>query len=133
MNQHTKHEGQADLGGAASEPTDTEDTKIITLAKAARARTGAREGACVRDTDGRTYAATSVSLPHLDLSAIAVAVAMAVSSGAQGLEAVALCGEHEPRDPDLNLVRDLPGTGVAVWFADPSGLVQGKVDVDDLA
>lgn len=124
---------QTPQSAQASVPTDPEDAKIITLAKAARARTGAREGACVRDTDGRTYAATSVSLPHLDLTAIAVAVAMAVSSGAQGLEAVALCGEHEPRDTDLEIVRDLPGSGVVVWFADPSGAVQGKVDVDDLA
>ncbi len=114
------------------QPTDPEDAKIITLARAALARTGAREGACVRDTDGRTYAATSVSLPHLDLSAIAVAVAMAVSSGAQGLEAVALCAEHEPRDTDVAVVRDLPGTGVVIWFADPSGAVQSGMNVDDL-
>jgi hypothetical protein len=113
-------------------PTDPEDRKIITLARAALARTRAREGACVRDVDGRTYAAASVSLPHLDLSAIAVAVAMAVSSGAQGLEAVALCAEHPPSEADLQVVRDLPGTGVAIWFADPAGDVQGRVDVDDL-
>jgi hypothetical protein len=115
-----------------SSPTDPEDVKIITLAKATLARTNAREGACVRDTDGRTYAAASVSLPHLDLSAIALAVAMAVSSGAEGLEAVALCAEHEPRDSDVEIVRDLPGKGVAIWFADPTGAVQGRLDVDDL-
>ena len=48
-------------------PTDPEDVKILTLARAALARTGARQGACVRDTDGRTYAGTSVDLPHLRL------------------------------------------------------------------
>lgn len=112
-------------------PTDPEDIKILTLAKAALARTGAREGACVRDTDGRTYAATSVSLPHLDLSGIAVAVAMAVSSGAQGLEAVALCAERQPRDTDVAIVRDLPGSGVAIWYADQGGAIQGRVAVDD--
>ena len=113
-------------------PTDPEDLKIITLARAALARSGGREGACVRDTDGRTYAAASVSLPHLDLSAIALAVAMAVSSGATGLEAVAVCAEREPHRSDVDVVRDLPGTAVAIWVADPSGAVSARWDVDDL-
>ena len=69
-----------------------EDDKLITLARTARARTGAREGAAVRDTDGRTYVATTVALPSLELSALQVAVAMAVSSGALGLEAAAIVG-----------------------------------------
>ena len=69
---------------------DAENAKIVTLARAARARTGAAEGAAVRDLDGRTYAAAVVSLPSLRLSALEVAVAMAVSGGATGLEAVAV-------------------------------------------
>ena len=44
----------------------------------------------MRDHDGRTYAGAAVDLPSLQVSAVGVAVAMAVSSGAQGLEAVAL-------------------------------------------
>ena len=75
------------MSGAAVEeslvPEDPEDLKLITLARAALARTGARQGAGVRDTDGRAYAAASVHLEHLRLSAIAVAVAMAASSGAE--------------------------------------------------
>ncbi len=110
-------------------PSNPEDTKIITLAKASRARTQAAQGACVRDTDGRTYAGTSVALPHLELSAISVAVAMAVSSGAVGLEAVALAATEPPTANDLNLVRDLPGTGVVVWFTNPQGAVQSKIEV----
>ena len=73
-------------------PDDPEDQKLITLARAALARTAAAQGACVRDTDGRAYAAAGVHLNHLKLSAVAVAVAMAVSSGATGLEAVAVVG-----------------------------------------
>ncbi|HEV7825965.1 MAG TPA: cytidine deaminase [Mycobacteriales bacterium] len=69
---------------------DAEDHKILTLARSTRARTGAAEGAAVRDTDGRTYAAANVALPSLSLSALQVAVAMAVSSGAEGLEAAAV-------------------------------------------
>jgi hypothetical protein len=112
-------------------PSDPEDVKIITLARSALARTGAPQGACVRDTDGRTYAATSVSLEHLTLSAVAVAVAMAVSSGAEGLEAVAVATDDEPDpyalDADLDVVRDLGGAGLAVWVVDPRGVVRGRV------
>jgi hypothetical protein len=109
------------------EPTDPEDRKIITLARAARARIQADQGACVRDTDGRTYAATSVRLEHLSLSAISVAVAMAVSSGAAGLEAVAVSADGEPSRDDLDVVRDLPGTGVVVWCTDAQGRVRSTI------
>ena len=108
-------------------PSDPEDLKIITLARSSRARTGAAEGACMRDTDGRTYAGASVALPHLQLSALQVVLAMAVSSGASGLEAVALVGDSDPSPEDLAALGDLPGTGVAVWRADASGAVQSMV------
>lgn len=69
---------------------DPEDAKLVTLARSSRARTGAAEGAAVRDDMGRTYAAATVSLPSLELSALQAAVAAAVSSGAQQLEAAAV-------------------------------------------
>jgi hypothetical protein len=109
--------------------TDPEDVKIINLARASLARLQATEAACVRDTDGRTYAGASVDLPHLRLSAIAVAVAMAVSSGAPGLEAVALAGEAaHPSEEDLALINDLPGDDVAVWSVDAAGAVRGLIE-----
>jgi len=109
------------------EPSDPEDRKILTLARSARARTGAAQGACVRDTDGRTYAGASVSLPHLQLSAVQVAVAMAVSAAAPGLEAVAVVADEDPSPEDIAVLADLPGTGVAVWRADAAGAVQSVV------
>ena len=78
-----------------TELTDPEDKKLVTLARSTRARTRAAEGACVRDLDGRTYAAATVDLPSLSLSAVQVAVAMAVTSGASGLEAVVVLGDGE--------------------------------------
>ena len=110
-----------------TEPTDPEDRKIITLARAARARTQAAEGAAVRDTDGRTYAATSVTLPTLQLSAVQVAVAMAVSSGAPGLEAVAVIGPETLAETDRTAIADLGGSAVVVWLADGSGAVTDRV------
>lgn len=100
---------------------DTEDAKIITLARSARARNGAAEGAAVRDETGRTYVATTVDLPSLRLSALQVAVAMAVSSGATGLEAAALVGTAgDVTAADLAAVRDL-GVAAPVHLADPAG------------
>ena len=110
-------------------PSDPEDDKIITLARSALARTESGQGACVRDTDGRTYAGAGVNLEHLRLSAIAVAVAMAVSSGAPGLEAGALAGVDGPTDGDLAIVGDLPGTGVVVWHVGPRGDVQSRIEL----
>ena len=79
---------------AVSDP-GAEDEKIITLARSARARVAAAEGAAVRDETGRTYAAAAVNLPTLRLSALRLAVAMAVSSGAAVLEAAALVSESK--------------------------------------
>ncbi|WP_152364331.1 cytidine deaminase [Microlunatus speluncae] len=104
--------------------TSPEDDKIIKLARAARARTGAAEGACIRDTDGRTYAATTVDLPHLKLSAVAVAVAMGVSSGAPGLEAVALVGDSSLTEADRAVITDLGGDAVAILQAGPDGVLR---------
>ncbi len=109
---------------APHERADAEDLKIVGLARAARARTRAPEGACVRDTDGRTYAAATVGLPSLELSAAQVAVAMAASSGAAGLEAAVVLGEATvPRDADLAAVRDFGGAGVTFLLAGPDGSV----------
>jgi hypothetical protein len=121
------------VSGAAVEksliPEDPEDLKLITLARAALARTRAHQGACVRDIDGRAYAAASVHLDHLRLSAIAVAVAMAVSSGAGGVEAAALVGEPGPSADDLEILRDVSAAGATVWCADDRGTIQSKAEV----
>ena len=82
---------------AVEGPTDPEDLKIINLARSALARTG-RPAGRLRTRHRRPHLrGTSVQLPHLDLSALTVAVAMAVSSGAAGLEAVALAGDGRAR------------------------------------
>lgn len=101
----------------------SEDLKLVTLARATMARTGAPEGAAVRDLDGRTYAAASVALDSLRLSALEVCVAMAVSSGSRGLEAaVRLGGEGVP---DLRAVHELAGDGIAVHLGDARGQIAG--------
>lgn len=86
-----------------------EDAKLVTLARATRARTRAAEGAAVRDTDGRTYAGATVSLPSLQLSAVQVCIAMAVSSGSRGLEAVVIMGAESVAEDDAAAIREFGG------------------------
>jgi hypothetical protein len=110
------------------ELTDPEDAKLLTLARGSRARTHASEGAAVRDTDGRTYTATSVDLPSLRLSALQVATAVAVSSGVRGIEAgLVIGGDPTIADAGIAAVRDVAGAGVVVYQASAEGNVVGSV------
>jgi hypothetical protein len=100
----------------------SEDRKLVTLARATRARIGAAEGAAVRDSDGRTYAGATVSLPSLELSAVQVCVAMAVASGSKGLEAAVVLGDAtELAAPDRAVLRDFGGDGIVVHLGDEQG------------
>jgi hypothetical protein len=118
-------ESSAAGSGLSANELDPEDTKIVVLARSTRARIGAAEGAAVRDTDGRTYAAATVALPSLRLSALQAAVAAAVSSGAPGLEAAAVVNADgsEPDAEAVAAVRDL-GPNAPVLLADASGAVR---------
>lgn len=104
---------------------DPEDGKLVTLARSARARTGAAEGAAVRDDMGRTYAAATVALPSLSLTALQAAVAAAVSSGVQRLEAAAVVTDaaeldRESRDVAADLGVERP------YVAGPDGEVRAS-------
>jgi cytidine deaminase len=103
--------------------SDPEDLKLVTLARSARARSGAREGAAVRDDIGRTYAASTVDLPSLHLTALQAAVAAALSSGSDRLEAVAVVGETGAlSDADTALLSDVAVT--TVLLAGPDGTLR---------
>ena len=107
-----------------------EDAKIVTLARGARLRahaphTGLREGAAVRDTDGRTYAAATVENrdPGLTTSALRAAVAAGASSGVRTFEAAALVTEGLVSEADLAVLREF-GVGVPIHVAGPDGVVR---------
>ncbi len=103
----------------AADGSAAEDAKLVTLARSARARLGAAEGAAVRDETGRTYVAATVDLASLQLSAVQAAVAAAVSSGAQTLEAVAVVGAlEELREADRAVLGDVSVTIVLIADAD---------------
>ncbi len=105
------------------QPLDPEDAKLVTLARAARSRIGAVEGAAVRDGDGRTYAGGSITLPSLTLTALQYAVAAAVAAGASVLEAAAVVSEASVLDDGgLAAVRDVT-SAAPVFLAGPDGTV----------
>ena len=122
----TAHRDTADRDLLTGRPPmgelSAEDAKLVTLARATRARVRAAEGAACRDSDGRTYAAATVDLASLRLSALQVCVAMAVASGSRGLEAAVVLTEAEAVAPeDLAVLTEFGGAGVVVHRGDPAG------------
>ncbi|RNL63709.1 cytidine deaminase [Nocardioides marmoriginsengisoli] len=103
--------------------TDPEDKKLVVLARATRARTGAAAGAALRDLDGRTYAGATVDLPSLRVSALGVCIAMAVASGAKGAEAVVVLGDGQPGPEDLAALLEFAGPGVPAHVGTPNGAI----------
>jgi hypothetical protein len=104
-----------------------EDAKLVTLARSSRARINAVEGAAVRDQDGRTYAAASVSLPSMVITALQLAVVSAVAAGATRLEAAAVVTEASTLDGAGHAaVRDL-SSDAPIHVAAPDGTVLGTV------
>lgn len=104
-----------------------EDKKLYTLARATRARTSAAQGAAGRDLDGRTYAAATVDLASLQVSAIGAVIAMAVAGGATGLESVVVLGGDTLTEADQQAVRDFAGAGVPIHQGTSAGAPTGIV------
>jgi cytidine deaminase len=111
------------MSGSPEAGAATEDAKLVTLARSARTRAQAAEGAAVRDDMGRTYAAATVALPSLRLSALQAAIAAAVSSGSDRLEAaVVVTTSDRLADDDRAVLADL--AIATVVSAAPDGTVR---------
>jgi hypothetical protein len=113
---------------------DPEDAKLVRLARTARTRafagTGAAEGAAVRDTDGRTYAAATVAHSNADYttSALQGALSAAYSSGARRFEALVVLAESPALSPrDAAIAAEL-AAGTAVLLTDAIGRVVSVVE-----
>jgi hypothetical protein len=112
---------------AAAGELSAEDAKLVTLARGARARVGAAEGAAVRDQDGRTYASANVDLPSLSITALQLTVASAVAAGATKLEAAAVVTEAPTlEEAGHAAVRDL-ARDAPIHVASPTGTLRGTV------
>ena len=98
----------------------------VTIGHSAAAVAGADlvvYSAAVRDENGRTYAAATVELPSLRLTALEVCVAMAISAGSRGLEAAVVLTQALGGVAGLAAVRDFAGPGVPVHVGDHRGEV----------
>jgi cytidine deaminase len=107
---------------------DPEDQKLVTLARAAYGRalvsTWQPAGAAVRDDMGRTYAAASVEMDGASVTALQLAVATAVSSGARSFEAAAIVTDDPV--PDAEGLKALNAFGdVTLIRARPDGSLHG--------
>jgi len=111
--------------GAEDSGLGSEDLKLVTLARGAKGRAGSPQGAAVRDEDGRTYAAAGVALPSLKLTALQAAVAIAVASGATGLEAAVVVGGAGVDDDSLAAAREFAAP--VVLLADDAGVVRARI------
>ena len=108
--------------------SDPEFEKLVTLARSARGRIGASEGAAVRDELGRTYNAASVAIGSLALSAVQLTVSTAASSGSRGLEAVVLVSDaSQVTQDDLAAVRDFAGAGIPLALCNARGEVVAEI------
>ena len=107
-----------------SEALDAEDTKLLTLARGARARISAVEGAAIRDEMGRTYSAATVDNGTLSITALDLAVAQAISAGARGAEAAVVVGTESV---EIDALRSLAGEGVPVYVCSVAGDVTDTV------
>ncbi|MDP3971786.1 MAG: cytidine deaminase [Candidatus Nanopelagicales bacterium] len=100
---------------------DPDWAKLIVLARSARARVGAREGAAVRDETGRTHTAVCVELESLVLSALQLAVANAIATGARGIEAAVVVGQAESDPTDEAVVREVATDAAELLLCAPDG------------
>ncbi|CAO5238994.1 cytidine deaminase [Frankia sp. AgKG'84/4] len=110
-----------------------EDAKLLVLARSARLRAYVpdgrpAQGAALRDTDGRTYAAATVGItrPELAISALRAAVAAAVSSGARRFEAAAVVTEGDGfAADDLATLAEF-SSGIPVYLGGPDGTARAR-------
>lgn len=100
--------------------TNPEDKKLVTLAQATLARTGAQQAAALRDTHGRTYVGINIAMPGLQLSALDAVLTTAMASQISGIEAAVVVG-HKPDEVGA-LHHFAPQA--EVFFVDASGEVK---------
>ncbi len=102
-----------------------EDAKLVTLARGARGRIGAPEGAAIRDGMGRTYSGATIDSGSLQLSALQLAVAQAIAGGATGFECAVVVGSSD--DADVDCVAEIAGAGVPVLLCSSDGSVRSRL------
>lgn len=96
-----------------------EDAKLVALARQARGRIQAKEGAAVRDDTGRSYSGATVALPSVTFTALQLAVAQAVAAGARDIEAAVVITNANSAD-DQPII-DAATTPTPLHICSPQG------------
>jgi cytidine deaminase len=112
----------------AANDLSEEDAKLVALAKQARARIQASEGAAVRDETGRSYSGATVDLPSTHLSALQLAVAQAVAAGARDIEAAVVVTNNE--NIDTEPIADAASTPTPLHICSPKRDVTSSTIVE---
>lgn len=105
-----------------------EDTKLVALARQARARIQAKEGAAVRDDTGRSYSGATVELPSTPLTALQLAIAQAAAAGARDIEAAVVVTEDS--SIDTSSISDAASTPTPLHICTPDGDVIASTIVE---
>ena len=105
-----------------------EDLKLVALAKQARARIQAKEGAAVRDDTGRSYSGATVELPSVTFTALQLAVAQAVAAGARDIEAAVIVTNGAKADAQP--ISDASSTPTPLHICSPKGDVVASTIVE---
>lgn len=101
--------------------TNSEDAKLLTLAKSSLQRNAALQSAALRDSTGRTHVGNSVNFDSLQLDALQVALAMALSSGGNQIEAAVVVGAHVSDQAVAN-VREISAQAL-IWYVHEDGSI----------
>ena len=105
-----------------------EDLKLVALAKQARARIQAKEGAAVRDDTGRSYSGATVELHSVTFTALQLAVAQAVAAGARDIEAAVIVTNGAKADAQP--ISDASSTPTPLHICSPKGDVVASTIVE---
>ena len=101
--------------------TNSENQKLLTLASASMQRNNVKQSAALRDGTGRTHVGNAIGLTTLSLDALQVALAMALSSGAEVIEAAVVVGEH-PSEISRENVREISKNAL-IWHVISDGTI----------
>lgn len=108
-----------------------EDAKLVALARQARARIQAAEGAAVRDDTGRSYSGATIDLPSTSLTALQLAIAQAHAAGARDIEAAVIVSKDvDLTTIDTSSVSDVAATPTPLFLCSVTGQVLGSTTVE---
>lgn len=105
-----------------------EDAKLLALARQARSRIQASEGAAVRDDTGRSYSGASVSVGSLHLTALELAIAQAIAAGASDIESAVVVTAQG--GVDATSLAAIVSTATPLHICSPSGEVVASTIVE---